>query len=174
MKGLPRSQQRGNPLQQEVIKIALPVHNLEVAVAAAGAAVGFGTAVLAGLPQGNILLLGAVSYLQFSTSDADISATFDGDYGIGTAPTVDADLGDAEDDNLVPSTALGAATAKLSPNARGASTTTEQGAIIDNTDGSKELNLNLLIDAADIADGASANFLANGVLHLAYIVLGDD
>lgn len=170
MKGLPRSLARGTPAVAAIQKLSIPVRNLALNVV--DGAPGYGTAVVAGLPQGNLLYLGAVAYLQFSTSDADITATFDGDYSIGTVPTADSDLADAGEADIIPSTALGAATAKVSPVVRGASTDALGGGIIDNTDGSLELNLNLLIDDAAIS-GAAA-FTVNGVVHIAYIVLGDD
>ena len=169
-KGLQRSLSRGAVTRQEIVKQDIKVKNLAVAVA--DGAPGFGTAVIAGLPQGNLLFLGAVAYLQFQTTSANVTATFDGDYGIGTIPTADNDLADAGDADIVPSTALGAATAKLSPVVRGVSTDALGGGIIDNTDGSLELNLNLLIDDAAISGAAS--FTVNGTVSIAYIVMQDD
>lgn len=170
MKGLPRSMSRAEPQLAQVHKVSIPVRSLSVSVA--DGAPGFGTAVIAGLPQGNLLFLGAVSYLQFSTSDADITTTFDGDYSIGTVATIDSDVSDSGEADIIPSTALGAATDKLSPVVRGASTDALGGGILDNTDGSLELNLNLLID--DAAVSGAAVFTVNGVVNLAMIVLGDD
>ncbi len=170
-KGLPRSMSRGNPLKQEVMRQVFTAEDLAITVDGA-TGVGWGTAVLGDLPAGNILLLGAVSYLSFTTASASVQAAFDGDYSIGTAPTADASLSGSEVD-IVPSTALGAATAKVSPRARGVSTTSLNGAILDNTDGSLELNLNLLIDDANISADDVA-FTADGELILLYAVLGDD
>lgn len=167
MKGLPRSLSRsatgagGSPKTFPITALAIRT------TGATG--VGFGTAVIRDLPQGNILLLGAVAYLQFTKLDAGTIATFDGDYAIGTAPTADATLNGAEVD-IIPSTALGAATAGVSPMVRGANATQ---VMLDNTDGSLELNLNLLIDDAS-ASADDQDFTVSGVLSLAYIVLGDD
>lgn len=169
MKGLPRSLARANG-QTTVQKLTLPIRNATVTVAATGAAVGFGTAVVGDLPEGNILFLGATGYIQATTDDADIGATWDGDFSLGTTPTADVTL-DGTDVNLLPSTAFGAATAKASPRVRAARATA---VVLDNTDGSLELNLNMLVDAANIADGASAAFTVNGDVQIAYIVLGDD
>lgn len=154
-------------LPNPVIKEVVPVRAKTINVA--DGAPGFGTMVITGLPQGNILFLGAVSYLRFTTADADVIAAFDGDYSLGTSPTADNALAGTEV-NLVPSTPLGAATAKVSPYVRGVSTA--NGVILDNTDGSLEVNLNLLIDDASIS-GAAA-FTVDGVVRLAYIVMGDD
>ncbi len=175
MKGLPRSNQRGNPLLQEVIKVTIPIRDLSVTVAAASSGVAFGTAVVAGLPQGNMLLLGAVAYLELSTADADAVAGWHGDFGFGYAVTADGDLGDSNEDAIIPSTTIDAdGETKASVRTRAQSTQTEQSVIVDNTDGSLEVNLNVLVDAADFTDASSAVFTANGDLHLAYIMLGDD
>lgn len=166
MKGLIRSLSR-NPVRQAVRKQVVRLSNVAISVAGT-TGVGFGSAVIGDLPEGNILVLGAVSYLQFTTVDADVQATFDGDYSIGSATTADAALAGAEVD-IIPSTALGAATAGVSPVVRGA-----QGAqaVLDNTDGSLELNLNLLIDDANIS--GTGDFTVSGYVVLVYSVLGDD
>ena len=174
-KGLPRSLSRGDVQRQEVIKQAIVINN-SLDITGVDAAVDAGTFVISGLPQGNLLFLGAVAYVQVDAgSDVHVIDNWDGDFGIGTIPNADTDLGDAGDDDIIPSTALSAgASDKLAPSTRGASTTTEHGLIIDNTDGSLELNFNLLIDDNVITDTEDGTFAVTGVLHLAYIVLGDD
>jgi hypothetical protein len=124
---------------------------------------------LGDLPKGNILFLGAVAYLQFFTASANVIATYDGDYSIGSAPTADATLSGSEID-IVSSTALGAATAKLSPLVRGVNATQ---IMLDNTDNSLELNLNLLIDDASVSADANV-FTVNGTVTLSYVVMLDD
>jgi hypothetical protein len=172
MKGLPYSNRHAVGAVAPVVKkVTIPVNNLSLTVSAGVAAVGFGTAVIAGLPEGNILLLGALAYMRFSTSDTDIIAAFDGDFSIGTVATADNDVADSNEANIIASTALGAATARVSPTLRATNTTS---AVIDNTDASLKLNLNLLIDDASITDSQSAAFLCNGSVHLVYAVLGDD
>lgn len=168
-KGLPRSLARGKG-KTTVRKHLVKVKDVTVNVAAAASGVGFGTAVIGDLPEGNILLLGAVSYIQATTADADIGATWDGDYSIGSAPDANGTLASGEVD-IIPSSAFGAATAKASPVARGANATA---VMLDNTDGSLELNLNVLVDAADIADASAADFVVNGVVELLYAVMLDD
>ena len=169
MKGLPRSRSRGSAQVTPITKLNIPLRNFALTVAGA-TGVGFGSVVIAGLPAGNILLLGAVAYAQFSKNgDADVQDAFDGDFSIGTVATADTDVADAGEADIIASTALGAATAGLSPALRATNATQ---AILDNTDGSLELNLNLLIDDANIS--GDATFLVNGSLHIAYIALGDD
>lgn len=170
-KGLPRSMSRGAPQRQIIRKHTVKI-NHSVSVTATGAAVGFGTSVIGDLPEGNVLFLGAIGYVQLSGSgsDANLDATWDGDFSIGTSPTADVTLSGTEVDILA-STALGAATAEVSPRVRAANATQS---ILDNTDGAMELNLNVLVDAANIADGSTVSLTATGILQIAYIVMLDD
>jgi len=173
VKGLQRSMSRGNELRQEIVKRVIAVRvGLLTADGATG--VGFGSLVIGDFPAGNILLLGAIAYMQFSgPTSGDLVDTWEGDYGIGTTPASDATI-TAGDVDMVPSTALAAAVAEISPRTRGVNATGAlTGQIFDNTDDSLELNLNLLIDDVDIAaDGIVMT--VNGELHLAYIAMGDD
>lgn len=167
-KGLPRTMSRGKATSQEIIKQTLRINTAISVDGATG--VGFGTAVIGGFPEGNILILGAVSYVKITkdSTATGIQATFDGDYSIGSAPTADVTLSGAEVD-IIPSTALGAATSGVSPNVRGSNATQ---VMLNNNDGSLELNLNLLIDDANIsADDQLVT--ATGELYILYSVLGD-
>lgn len=173
-KGLPRSTRRLSPdtvPAQAVIKQTFALSALALSMTGA-TGVGWGTAVLGDLPEGNILVLGAIAYVQVTKDAAasGIQAAFDGDFSVGTTATADATLS-GTDVNIIPSSALGAATAGVSPVARGASTAAP--AILDNTDGSLELNLNLLIDDANISADAQA-VTVDGYVTLVYTVLGDD
>lgn len=132
---------------------------------------GYGSVAGFALPEGNILIHGAIGYLKFSTSDADITATFDGDVSVGTGSTSDGTLSGSEV-NLFASTSIGAATAKVSPNVRLASSTTTTGVIHDNTAADLSFYINLLLD--DAAISGVANFLINGYIEVLYTVLGDD
>lgn len=170
-KGLPRYLARGGSRRKGIIKQTINISGT-VSVTATGVSVGFGTSVIGDLPEGNILLLGAIAYVSLagSGSDANLDATWDGDFSIGTAPTADVTLRRSEVD-IIGSTALGAATAEVSPRVRAVNATQ---AMFDNTDGSLELNLNVLIDAANIVDGSTVNLTASGTLQLVYVVMLDD
>jgi hypothetical protein len=175
MKGLQRSLSRGDMLRQEVVRLDLAISG-SLDITGVADTVDAGTFVIGGLPQGNILFLGAAAYVQVdATGDTHVIDDWDGDFGIGTIPNADVDLGDAGDDDIIPSTALSAgASDKIAPTTRGISTTTEHGQIIDNTDGSLELNFNLLIDDNVITDDEDGTFAVSGSLHIAMIMLGDD
>lgn len=169
-KGLPRSLARGGA-KEPTFKKFYKATSLAIVVDGASG-VGYGSAVLGGLPQGNIVLLGAVSYMKFTTADTGVTTTFTGNYGIGSTPADDATI-TGTDVNVVASTALLAATSRVSPRTRGVTAAGLAGAVLDNTDGSLELNLNLLIaDATISADDVA--FTADGELQLLFAVLGDD
>jgi hypothetical protein len=165
---------RGAPQRQEIIKQTFVVRD-EVLTVTGGAstAAGKGSIVIGDFPEGNILFLGAVAYMQFSGSGADdnLAADWEGDFGVGTAPNSDADLGDGTDVDIISSTALAAASAEVGARTRGTNATQ---AIFDNTDGSLEINLNLITDDDDVTDSEDVDLTVNGELTIAYIVLGDD
>ena len=173
-KGLPRSMKHGNPAILPVVRQIFLAENLSFTMTAA-AGNGWGTAVIGDIPEGNIVLLGALGYMEFAGTgaDADLSDTWVGNYAIGTAPSttnaaLTGNLGD-----ILPSVALAAATAAVSPRTRSPHLAADVGEVHDNTDNSLELNLNLLIDDAGIA-GDDSVILANGELHLVFLSLGDD
>lgn len=159
---LDRAALKGGTLRPHIIPFDLTVD-------VADGAPGFGSAVIRGLPEGNIFFQGAVAYVTVSDPDGDlVAADFEGDFSIGTAPTADGALAGAEV-NIIASTPLAAATAGVSPRTRATNITP---LMLDNTAGDLELNLNVLIDDADIS--AAAVLRARGELHIAYMAMGDD
>lgn len=172
-KGLPRGRARGSELANPIRKLTIPVQAFALSIVGA-TGVGFGSAVLAGMPEGNFMLLGAVASIQFSGSGSDpnLIATWLGDYGIGTTPASDATI-TGDDVNIVPSTALAAATAEVSPITRGVQADGAFcGVVLDNTAADLEFNLNLLIDDTSIS--GTVPITAEGVVIVSYIMLGDD
>lgn len=160
---LDRAALKGGTLRPHVIPF-------EVDVTVTDGDPGFGSAVIQGLPAGNIALFATVVYLTVEDTAGELEADdFEGDFAIGTAATVDGDVGDAGEANIIASTALEAADSGVSPRTRATNSTAQ---MIDNTDGDLEMNLNLLIDDADIA--AEVTLKATGEIHLVYAVMGDD
>lgn len=174
-KGLLRSQSRANPLLAKILKQTIAVQDLAISVSSITTGPGAGTAVAAGFPEGNILFLGAVANLTFSGpgASADLVDTWEGDFSVGSAPLAGVTIGTTEED-LVVETPIAAATAEVSPATRGTSLAADCGEILDNTAGTLEVNLSLLIDAADIGDGTTVAMTATGAIHLSYVMLGDD
>ena len=173
-KGLSRSLKRGGNRGAAVLRHTVILSGTADITGGVGV-VDPGQIVIGGLPEGNILFLGAVANVVVDATDADVLIDWAGDYGIGTVPNADADLADAGDDDIIPSTALVADTGlKVTLATRGVSTTTEHGLIIDNTAGALELNFNLLVDDNFITDAAVGTFTISGSLEIVYVVLGDD
>lgn len=172
-KGLPRSLSRGSPQTQEVVKQVVPFAASLISSGATGN--GFGSVAIAGLPEGNILILGAVAYAQISKDTvagaAGVLDAFTGSYAIGSTASADATLSSPSTDNdVVAVQTTAAATAGVSPVTRGVGPTQS---IIDNTDLSKSLYFNLELDDASVS-ADTQHLKVAGSLYIAYIVLGDD
>lgn len=167
-KGLPKSLGRGEPIVSAVTRITIPVRNVPISVANGSSAPGRGTVNIGGLPKGNLIFLGAISSLMFQALTTEAISSWEGDYSIGITPNADADLADAGEANLIPSTPIGPAIGRLIQLTRGANATP---VVIDNTLGTYEVNLNLLMDDASQSDDVTVN--ANGYVMLAVIVMGD-
>lgn len=172
-KGLVRSISRGPASKRPITNTTIKV-NTTVTVSAAGAAVGFGTTLIGSFPEGNVMLLGAVASLSFSavtTANAgNVIAAFNGDFAIGSLADANGTLAGNEI-NIISSTALGPAAAKVTPYTRGTGVNLD---VLDNTAKTLGLNLNVLVDAADITDSTSVTLTVVGTVDLAYVVLGDD
>lgn len=172
MKGLPRSLAHAKPGNELVPRrVTYPVRDLAITVTGgASTAVGAGTAVLGGLPEGQVLILGAFCSLQFSSDSDEVAADWQGNFAIGSTADDNSTL-DGTDVNVIGSTAIGAATAKLSP----VVAAVKGGVVLlDNTADDLELNLNMTTADDDVTDSEEAVFTANGYVDVVYIVLGDD
>ena len=137
---------------------------------------GVGTKVLRKLKQGNLMFFGALCYVTFTKVSGSITDTFDGDFSIGTTADANATLATTDVD-IIQSTAMGAATAGVSPRIRALTANTSgiltnNVTIFDNTAADLELNLNVLID--DAAISGAAVLRAKGTLFLAALKMGDD
>lgn len=170
--GLPRSLNRAPAVASTIKKVIIPLRDVTIAVAAAGAGIGFGSVVLGGLPEAHLKILAVATNitLEGSGADANLVDTWEGDFGIGSTPADDATITNADVD-LISSTAVGPAVAEVAPTlvvADGVDL------VLDNTDGSLEINLNVLIDAADITDAESVDLTVNGVVEITLITMLDD
>lgn len=172
MKGLLRSLARGAEKRQPIRTVAVPVRAVALATTDLGATGAYGSVVINGLPQGNLLFLGAVCYMRFTKVDANIIDTFSGTYAVGTVPAAADGTLSGTEANITDVAPVAAAVAGVSALTRAASTDALGGGVIDNTAGDLELNLNLVLP--DASSAANSSVTVDGVLHLALIVLGDD
>ena len=173
-KGLPRSLRRASDIVIPMRKIILPIHG-EFDVAAAGAAIGFGSEQLANLPEGYLHLLNAAFALTATRDTGNVAtATFNLKVSFGTVATANNDLTDAGNADIVPATDLGAAVAGVSPLKVENYVPAENASIIDNSANDKEIHMNMTIPAADITNDGTASIGLSGAVQLNYIKLFDD
>lgn len=163
-RGIPRSLARSSGLRRSFV-----VRGTVTITVDGSSGAGFGTAVLGRLPEGNLSFHAAVAYFSVLSAGTPVSATFSGDVGIGTTATADATLG-TTDVNVIGSTAIGPAVAGVIAATRGTGTTY---ALIDNTAGTTNLNINLSVDDADVS-GTTGTVTIEVVVYLDMVVLGDD
>lgn len=149
----------------------LTLTDVALTLTATGAAVGFGNVKLYDFPEGYVYFIGAVADLAITSADADLGDTWNGDISFGTAADADGSLAGTEV-NVIPSTATPAATAKATTGDC-VSTATEH-AIVDGHSTALDLYLNLLADAADIADDSTAPVAISGTITVTWIKLGDN
>lgn len=178
-KGLPRSlaqaalQNTVRP-NSPVVTRRYPI-NHTFNVAAAGAGNGAGTVVIGDFPEGNILVLGRAAQLAFSTTSANITnATYTPTFAFGTTPDADVNLASpTSDSDLMSARANTIAAGKVSPATNHFQGSDVVALALNNRDGSLEVNLNVTVPAADIADASSAPFTATGFFEMTFAVLGD-
>ena len=170
-KGLQRSISRGDPFGRPLSPTRFFLNPAEISIAAAAASGGGGVRI-GSFPEGNILYMGGVANLTFDLSgDTDITATWGGQYALGTeanAPGAD-NAGNAS--NIISSLAFLPAVDGVTGPRR-----TDQVASVmfDNTENNLDIFVNLLVNASDIVDGQSAIGFITGYVDLLYAVLGDD
>lgn len=136
--------------------------NANVSIAAAGAAIGFGSLAIDDIPKGVFDLRAATAAFKFTKLDGNLIATWSGNWSIGSALNVDTSL-TSTDQDIIPSTAIGPATAGVITGAR---VTMSTPAVIPNLAGASLLALNMLANAADITDSTTAVVKVQGFLDL--------
>lgn len=171
-KGLGRSLQRGPKNEARIVKDTIVLTGKTIDVVSVGAAIGFGSLVISDFPEGNILVLGMAGTIGFAGSgaDANLADTWEGNFGIGSTPASDATIS-ADDEDIVTEADIAAAVDEVVADFRVAD---GKGVMLDNTDGTLELNLNVLIDNGDIVDDETVVLTLSGLLEISYIVLGND
>jgi hypothetical protein len=175
MKGAKRALDRA-ALRGGTVRPWLIPFDKTIVVADPGAADGFASAVLAGLPQGNLWIGAALAY--FTVQDvggAGLIAAFQGNFSIGTTPTADATL-TTTDIDIINTTAFTAA-AGVTPRVRATSAALSgnnltDARFFDNTDGSLELNGNITLALA--SQSAQSTVRVRGEVYLVIATMGDD
>lgn len=122
------------------------------------------------LPEGAYVIHGAVADFDLTKSSAGISATWDGDFGVGTVTASNNATLATTEQNIIPTTATPQAVAGVST-ARGVSTAA---VYLDGTTTPSDVYVNFLVDDADQdVTGTPANIIVNGTLTIVYTYLGN-
>ncbi len=146
-----------------VHKTTLTLDALPVSVVGA-TGVGFGGALAYTFPEGRINVLGVTASLSIDVLSSNLEAADGGDFGIGTAIVADADLGDATDIDLCPTTSI-------DPIGTAVGAALVASAQFDGTSTAKTVNVNILIDDADI--GGTEAIGVDGTITITWINHGD-
>ena len=132
--------------------------------------ISFGGAKYYDFPAGGIMHLGATAnFTAINWAGQDIAAAGSGDFSLGTTITADGTLATTEV-NLLPSSAMLDPFVASVGTGVGVSTAV---AFADGTTTAVDANLNVIIDDADVADGASDVVLFTGTITHYWINLGD-
>jgi len=153
-------------------KTVITLTNLVVPCVSVTTGAGIGGALIYTFPTGRMLHMGTFATLSISVASAQqadfTDGTPEGDIGIGTVIMADADSfgTDAADDDYCTGTAVVmAAFAQTGLQVKSDATP----ALLLNED----VNVNVLIDAADIDDDATSSVLVSGTVTIYYIKVGD-
>lgn len=135
--------------------------------------VSFGNVKLYDFPEGRHNFLGVqLNDLTVDLTDVlnvtPIAGTHGGDVSLGTTGTSDATL-NGTDVNLMPSTSIDPISAGIADGALVAAAT-----VLDGRTTALDLYLNMIIDDADVADGASDVLLLSGTITVTWVNLGND
>lgn len=130
----------------------------------------YGSLKIFDLPVGLILVASAVADLAVTKSSAGVTATFDGDFGVGSAAAGNNAVLAGTEQDIIPTTATPQAVAGATT-AKGVSTAALQ---LDGTAGAKDVFLNFLVDDADQdVTTTPCNLIVNGTLTLIWANAGD-
>lgn len=166
-------EEQGNGILRQT-KITLT--NAPLAVVSVTTGAGVGGLKLYTFPEGYVHVLGSYGSITLSIASAKqadfTDATPEGDIGIGSLLPANADaLGtDATDDDICtarPFTMSSYATSAIPLRADAATL------VLNGSSTAEDVNLTILVDAADIDDGATTEVLATGTIYIRWIFAGD-
>lgn len=153
-----------------VRQIVLTLANTPIPLVDEAGVVAYGSLKVWDAPEGAINILGAVANLTVGKSSAGVVAAWNGDFAVGTAAASNNASLSSTEANIIPSTAIPAATAGNST-AKGVMTTPVS---LDGTSAGADVYLNVLVDDADQDVTATpANLIFNGTITLTVVFAGD-
>lgn len=133
----------------------------------------FGSTKLYDFPEGRIAILSNIAYFtEIDWAGSDIAVGGSGDYSLGSTATADATLSSTDVD-MLPSTAM------LDPFVAGVGRSNAGSALaalaqFDGTTTAVDMNLNAIIDDADVSDGAASDDVRfTGTIEFVWCNIGD-
>ena len=174
MKGLPRSLSRARKTTARVMRETYSLKDVVLTTANGATSEGWATHPVGQLPEGYVKIHGitVTNMIVTAVSGGGIADTWDGDWGLGTSPSVDETPPAGAFENLVATTAFGAATSAVSPAQNEFGDIADLDDPFDNTAGAMEINLNIMVDDANIT--ADDTLTLAGEVTISYVVLGDN
>lgn len=151
-------------------KTVLTLKNRTIALADNAGVVAFGSSKIFDFPQGSIIIQGATANLAVTKSSTGVTATFNGDFAVGTAAADNTATLTTTEANIIPSTPTPAATAGATT-AKGRSTAA---VTLDGTTTAVDAYINFLVDDADHdVTTTPANLILNGTVTILWANMGD-
>lgn len=151
-------------------KTVLTLKDTPVVLADNAGVVAYGGLKIFDFPQGSVVIQGATANLVVTKSSAGVTATWNGDFSVGTVTAAnDATLSSTEA-NIIPSTATPAAVAGVT-SAKGRSTAA---LLLDGTATAVDAYINFLVDDADHdITTTPCNLILNGTVTILWANMGD-
>lgn len=151
-------------------KTVITLKDRAVTLADNAGVVAYGSSKLFDFPQGSIVIQGATANLAVTKSSAGVTATFNGDFALGTAAADNNATLTTTEANIIPSTATPAAVAGATT-AKGRSTAA---VTLDGTTTAVDAYINFLVDDADHdVTTTPANLILNGTVTILWANMGD-
>lgn len=160
----------GNATEGGFTKQVLTFKNTPVVLADNAGVVAYGSLKIFDFPQGSVVIQGATANLVVTKTSTGVNATWNGDFGVGTAAADNTATLSTTEQNVIPTTATPAAVAGAT-SAKGRSTAA---VILDGTTTAVDAYINFVVDDTDHNVTATpCNLILNGTVTILWANMGD-
>jgi type II secretory pathway component GspD/PulD (secretin) len=160
----------GNATSGGFTKQVLTFKNTPIVLADNAGVVAYGSLKILDFPQGSVIIEGATANLVVTKTSAGVNATWNGDFGVGTAAADNTNTLSSTEQNIIPTTPTPAAVAGVT-SAKGRSTAS---VTLDGTTTAVDAYINFLVDDAnqDVTT-TPCNLILNGTVTILWANMGD-
>lgn len=160
----------GNATSGGFTKQVLTFKDTPIVLADNAGVVAYGSLKILDFPQGSVVIQGATANLVVTKTSAGVNATWNGDFGVGTAAADNTNTLSGTEQNIIPTTATPAAVAGVT-SAKGRSTAA---VTLDGTTTAVDAYINFLVDDADHdVTTTPCNLILNGTVTILWANMGD-